>query len=102
MQWYGLADRLRRKYAHDELHHIYGRTGRLLACARFVVPVSRIEHGDPATIAALRKWNRAEYLEFQRANRLNRDVTTCLWAACPQRIDCALAKRAMEVEDNDG
>ena len=71
-----------------EVHHIFGRVGRLAACRRFccylTVPKGGANHHDhhPSILKGLRDGHREERQKMIEANEHNRDVTTCWWTEC--------------------
>jgi hypothetical protein len=80
-----------------ELHHIFGRTGRLAACARFIVGLTPGDHrgeGYGARLEKIRDEQRWAWLAMQKANYRNRDQTTCWWEECDRRKDCPLYEEA--------
>jgi len=84
-----------------ELHHVYGRVGRLSACALFLAPLRRKEHqgpGSPQIIRALREEYRKQYLAMMEMNEANRDSSTCWYVDCPRdkQDTCPLYRRARE------
>jgi hypothetical protein len=86
----------RRNGRDVQIHHAMGRVGRLKACAHFLYPLSRKEHESAKTLKELRDWNREDFLEMQKANKDNKDQTTCLWTACAHYYRCALAQRGKD------
>ena len=97
LQWREVAPRLKRKYAGKELHHVFGRLSRLLACEAFIVGLSYQEHHGP-DIGKISRELKTKYrdlgLAFDKANRQNVDPGSCWWANCEHSDLCPLARRA--------
>lgn len=85
--------------AHQQVHHIFGRVGRLQACRYFCVnlgvPEGGANHHDlpPQVLKRLRDENRADFLSFEAANVQNLDPTSC-WYRCVYHQVCQLYERA--------
>ena len=87
----------------EEVHHVFGRTGRLAACRLFCVRLTRprggANHHDhpPEVLKSFRDNMRAEFMEFCRVNYGNRDQTTC-WYRCMFAYICPLYEQS-PIED---
>ena len=85
-QWKQVAEKLKERFGNAELHHIFGRRGRLLACERFIVPLRADRHqgkGYGKLSRKLRDDYREEYREFKDVNEQNMADNECWLTSCP-------------------
>lgn len=95
-----------------QIHHVYGRDGRLAACRLFCCPLALEEHDEmgrlgPVIIKVLRRSYRSLYLRMQEGNDQNRDQNTCWWRSCPHIGTCPLyvdanLMRQGRIRDDEG
>ena len=84
---------IKRDYPNLELHHIFGRIGRLAACRKLIAPLTPDDHrgkGYGARLEGIRDKFRNLYLEIKKANWLNRNQSTCWYRRCDRRKECPL------------
>lgn len=83
----------------EEVHHVFGRAGRLAACRLFCVRLTRprggANHHDhpPEVLQEFRDTMREEFLEFCRVNYQNADQCKC-WYDCVYSYVCPLYEEA--------
>ncbi len=103
-QWTEVAEILKAKYRGLELHHVFGRTGRGLACERFIVPLTPEAHRGPGygkLTVELRDKHREAIAEMATANAQNMDVASCWWRACEYSPACPLHRRALKLDHKE-
>lgn len=94
--------KLHKAWKPHQVHHIFGRVGRLAACRALCVPMKKkpgaASHhdGQAELIADFKKLYRFDRDAMRVANRFNRDKTTCWWESCRHWRTCLLAKKARE------
>jgi hypothetical protein len=88
-----MVARLKLNRPDMELHHVFGRVGRLEFCPCFMVPLTPDDHrgkGYGARLELLRDNMRNEFLEMKTANWQNRDLLSCWWKDCKHKEGCVL------------
>jgi len=107
LQWHEIAAELKTRHMGMELHHVFGRTGRMLACRAFIVPLERkpgaANHHDGQTelLVKLRDDRRELLRQMMAANAQNMDPCTCWFSACVYANEsCPLYRRAL-VKDRE-
>lgn len=97
LQWSEVAPKLKAKHPGRELHHVFGRRHRLLACQRFIVALTPDEHRGPdygKLTVEIRDKHREMAGQMGVANQMNRDPGTCWWKTCIHSGECPLYRRA--------
>ena len=100
LQWREIAAELKARHPGFELHHVFGRTGRLLACRAFIVPMARLEgaanhHDGQAERVGKMRDDRMDLLrQMAEANKQNMDPASCWFASCVHSGSCPLYRRA--------
>lgn len=79
-----------------QLHHVYGKVGRLRYCRLFWFPLTVEEntsHQAGSLTRRLRESYRPWFQKFEKANWQNRDDGTCWYVECPMREWCPLQEQ---------
>jgi hypothetical protein len=91
--WLKLARNWKTGDPRGELHHIFGRDGRLLACQLFIRRLAFNHDSETELKELLRQENRREHIIMRTANRANNDMTTCWYSKCWFRSVCPLYEK---------
>lgn len=101
LQWLEVSQILKAKYRGKELHHVFSRVGRALACERFIVPLTSEAHRGPGygkLTVELRDKHREAVAKMAEANAQNMDVASCWWHDCEYSPVCPLHRRALTLD----